>query len=128
MTMAVQESGGGGVQRGSASDLAEVVGTILDKGVVIDAHVSVGIVGIKLLTIDARIVVASVDTYLRFAEATNRLTLDGSQAGRGLPEVVQGPKGNFLDKAGDALGELVGGGRDDNDRERAPRRQRREDR
>lgn len=126
MTSAMQQQTGQSVDRGSSSDLAEVVGTILDKGIVIDAHVSVGIVGIKLLTIDARIVVASVDTYLRFAEATNRLTLDGSQAGKGLPEVVQGPKGNFLDKAGDALGELVGG--NDDDRDRAPRRQRRGER
>ncbi|WP_446686809.1 gas vesicle protein GvpJ [Plantactinospora siamensis] len=118
----------GTVDRGSSGDLAEVVGTILDKGVVIDAHVSVGLIGIKLLTIDARIVVASVDTYLRFAEATNRLTLDGSQSGKGLPEIVQGPKGNLLEKAGDALGELVSGGDDRDERDRAPRRERRRDR
>ena len=41
----------------------------------IDAYVRVSLVGIELLTIDARIVIASVDTYLRFAEATNRLDL-----------------------------------------------------
>lgn len=124
MTSAIQPSGGGGVSRGggSSSDLAEVVGTILDKGIVIDAHVSVGIVGIKLLTIDARVVVASVDTYLRFAEATNRLDLTSSQ-GKGLPEIVQGPKGALMEKAGDVLGELVGG----ESRERAPRRRRREE-
>ena len=45
---------------------------VLDKGLVIDAYVRVSLVGIELLTIDARIVVASVDTYLRFAEAVNR--------------------------------------------------------
>ncbi|SDZ10051.1 Gas vesicle protein [Micromonospora pattaloongensis] len=125
MTSAMQPAGGASVSRGggSASDLAEVVGTILDKGIVIDAHVSVGIVGIRILTIDARVVVASVDTYLRFAEATNRLDLNGSQAGKGLPEMVQGPKGALMEKASDMLGELVGG----NDRERAPRRRRREE-
>ncbi len=57
------------------SSLADVVDLILDKGLVIDAYVRVSLVGIELLTIDARIVVASVDTYLRFAEAVNRLDL-----------------------------------------------------
>jgi hypothetical protein len=123
MTSAVQTTGGQ-AGHGSSSDLADVVGTILDKGIVIDAHVSVGIVGIRLLTIDARVVVASVDTYLRFAEATNRLDLTGEQAGKGLPDMVQGPKGNLLEKAGDALGELVSG---DEQPERAPRRRRREE-
>jgi gas vesicle structural protein len=47
----------------------------LDKGLVIDIYVRVSLVGIELLTIDARIVIASVDTYLRFAEALNRLDL-----------------------------------------------------
>jgi gas vesicle structural protein len=109
-------AGGGG---GSSSNLADVVETILDKGVVIDAHVSVAVVGIQILTIDARVVVASVDTYLRFAEAVNRLDLSESH-GKGLPEIVQGPKGNLLDKAGDALGDIVGGNRQ---RDRRPRRE-----
>jgi gas vesicle structural protein len=47
-----------------------VIDIILDKGLVIDAYVRVSLVGIELLTIDARIVIASVDTYLRFAEAS----------------------------------------------------------
>jgi hypothetical protein len=55
--------------------LYDVVDVILDKGLVIDAFVRVSLVGIELLTIDARIVVASVDTYLHFAEAANRLDL-----------------------------------------------------
>ena len=59
----------------SSSSLADVIDTILDKGLVIDAYVRVSIVGIELLTIDARIVVASVDTYLRFADAVNRLNI-----------------------------------------------------
>ena len=57
------------------SGLADVLDVILDKGLVIDAYVRVSLIGIELLTIDARIVVASVDTYLRFAEAVNRLDL-----------------------------------------------------
>ena len=56
-----------------ASSLADVIDTILDKGLVIDMYVRVSLVGIELLTIDARIVIASVDTYLRFAKAVNRL-------------------------------------------------------
>jgi gas vesicle structural protein len=59
----------------SPSGLAEVLDVILDKGLVIDAYVRVSVIGIELITIDARIVIASVDTYLRFAEAVNRLDL-----------------------------------------------------
>jgi gas vesicle structural protein len=57
------------LDRPSPSSLADVLDTILDKGLVIDIYVRVSLVGIELLTIDARIVIASVDTYLRFAEA-----------------------------------------------------------
>ena len=57
------------------SGLADVLDVLLDKGLVIDAFVRVSLIGIELLTIDARIVVASVDTYLHFAEAVNRLDL-----------------------------------------------------
>ncbi len=53
----------------ASSSLAEVVDRILDKGIVIDAWVRVSLVGIELLAIEARIVVASVDTYLKYAEA-----------------------------------------------------------
>ena len=67
------------------SGLADVIEIILDKGIVIDAYVRVSLVGIELLTIDARIVIASVDTYLRFAEATNRLDLY-EKGGKDLPE------------------------------------------
>ena len=76
------------LDRPSPSSLADVLDTILDKGLVIDIYVRVSLVGIELLTIDARIVIASVDTYLRFAEAVNRLhlTQDGS---KGLPELVE---------------------------------------
>src|SRR3954467_809322 len=70
------------------SSLADVLDLILDKGLVIDAYVRVSLVGIELLTVDARIVIASVDTYLRFAEATNRLDLRSSDDSTGLPQLV----------------------------------------
>jgi hypothetical protein len=59
----------------SPSGLVDVLDVLLDKGLVIDVFLRVSLVGIELLTVDARIVVASVDTYLRFAEAVNRLDL-----------------------------------------------------
>lgn len=59
----------------SSSGLYEVLDLILDKGIVIDAYVRVSLVGIEVLTVDARIVIASVDTYLRWAEAADRLVL-----------------------------------------------------
>ena len=72
---AVTAGSGGYLSRPQPSGLADVIDIILDKGLVIDAYVRVSLVGIELLTIDARIVIASVDTYLRFAEAVNRLDL-----------------------------------------------------
>jgi hypothetical protein len=70
------------------SGLAEVLDVILDKGLVIDVYVRVALVGIELLTVDARIVIASVDTYLRFAEAVNRLDLTQVGSQETLPEMV----------------------------------------
>jgi hypothetical protein len=70
----------------SPSGLVDVIDTILDKGLVIDAYVRVSVIGIELITIDARVVVASVDTYLRFAEAVNRLDLSQTKLA-GLPEL-----------------------------------------
>ncbi|MEK7685111.1 MAG: gas vesicle structural protein GvpA [Verrucomicrobiota bacterium] len=52
-----------------SSSLAEVVDRILDKGIVIDAWVKISLVGIELITIEARVVIASVETYLKYAEA-----------------------------------------------------------
>ena len=72
----------------SPSGLADVIDVILDKGLVIDAYVRVSVIGIELLTIDARIVIASVDTYLRFAEAVNRLDLAETELS-GLPELQE---------------------------------------
>jgi gas vesicle structural protein len=58
------------VQGGAGSGtLAEVIELILDKGIVIDAWVRVSLVGIEILSVEARVVIASVDTYLRYAEA-----------------------------------------------------------
>ena len=70
----------------SPSGLADVIDVILDKGLVIDAYVRVSVIGIEVLTIDARIVIASVDTYLRFAEAVNRLDLTETEVA-GLREL-----------------------------------------
>ena len=71
MTSAVQSAN----RAPTPSSLADVLDLVLDKGVVIDAYVRLSAIGIEVLTLDARIVVASVDTYLRFAEAVNRLDL-----------------------------------------------------
>jgi hypothetical protein len=76
------------VQGPSPSGLADVLDLILDKGLVIDLYVRVSLIGIEILTIDARIVVASVDTYLRFAEAVGRLNIDADDK-EGLPELMQ---------------------------------------
>jgi hypothetical protein len=72
----------------SPSGLADVVDLILDKGLVIDAYVRIAVIGIELITIDARIVIASVDTYLRFAEQVNRLDLTQTEL-HGLPELQE---------------------------------------
>lgn len=82
----MQQPGGSSGGRPQPSGLADVIDTILDKGLVIDAYVRVSLVGIELLTIDARVVVASVDTYLRFAEAVNRLDIADDK--ETLPDLV----------------------------------------
>jgi gas vesicle structural protein len=87
--MAVANAGSGYLQRpGGGGTLADVIDIILDKGLVIDAYVRVSLIGIEILTIDARIVIASVDTYLRFAEAVNRLDLQAADDSQGLPELM----------------------------------------
>ncbi len=68
--------------------LYDVLDLVLDKGLVIDAYVRVSVVGIELLTVDARIVVAGVDTYLRFAEAADRLDVPAADKSPGLPELI----------------------------------------
>ncbi|MGI8315989.1 gas vesicle structural protein GvpA [Halobacillus mangrovi] len=56
-----------------SSSLAEVIDRILDKGIVIDAFARVSVVGIELITIEARVVIASVETWMRYAEAVGLL-------------------------------------------------------
>src|SRR5919201_1648956 len=81
---------------GSCS-VAEVVSVILDKGIVIDAWVSVSVLGLEILTIQARVVVASVETYLRYAEAIERTALIAPPRrqqvvpGRGKEQAIGGP-------------------------------------
>jgi gas vesicle structural protein len=86
---ALARSGGGYLERPASSGLADVIDVILDKGLVVDAYVRVSLIGIEILTIDARIVIASVDTYLRFAEAVNRLDLVQADDSQGLPELME---------------------------------------
>src|SRR5690242_17256397 len=121
---------GGYLERPAPSSLKDVIEVILDKGIVIDAYVRVSLVGIELLTIDARIVIASVDTYLRFAEATNRLDLY-EKNGEGLPEVLDDLRqGGAKKKTSGAIegvkDALTPGGRDkdedDEQEEERPRR------
>jgi hypothetical protein len=85
-----RQSSGGYLERPRPSGLADVIEIILDKGLVIDAYVRVSLVGIDLLTIDARIVVASVDTYLRFAEAVSRLDIAQRGSSESVPELLGG--------------------------------------
>src|SRR5947209_8435064 len=78
----------GYVTRSNSSGLADVLDVLLDKGLVVDIFLRVSLVGIELLTVDARIVIASVDTYLRFAEAVNRLDI-GESSSEGLPQLIE---------------------------------------
>ncbi|HEX4720277.1 MAG TPA: gas vesicle protein GvpJ [Thermoleophilaceae bacterium] len=87
--MAISTQPRGYIDRPRPSGLADVIDIILDKGLVIDAYVRVALVGIELLTIDARIVIASVDTYLRFAEAVNRLDIAHDEQYEGLPQLME---------------------------------------
>lgn len=120
-------SGSGG------GNLYDVLELILDRGLVIDAFVRVSVVGIEILKIDVRVVVASVDTYLRFAEACNRLDLEsGRKAPTQLTDIVgdateSGAKGKSkgaLTGAVEAFSESFQKGRDgdEEEEERAPRK------
>jgi gas vesicle structural protein len=121
------------------SGLADVLDVVLDKGIVIDAYVRVSLVGIELLTIDARIVIASVDTYLRFAEAVNRLDLQPSEQVAGLPGLMDNMREGGARKktkgalagAKDSFKETLGIGQgddedEDDEREEQPAQRRRE--
>lgn len=85
---------------GSLFDILEL---ILDRGLVIDVFIRVSLVGIEILKIDVRIVIASVDTYLRFAEACNRLDLE---SGRKAPDKLSDIVGNIVE--GGAKGKTQG--------------------
>src|SRR4051812_29941223 len=123
MTVQAQRRQGGGyLERPAPSGLADVIDIILDKGIVIDAYIRVSLVGIELITIDARIVIASVDTYLRFAEATNRLDLY-EKGGKDLPELMndlqhKGASGKTQGAVEGVKRALTRGGSDDDDGER----------
>jgi hypothetical protein len=121
---------GGYLDRPRPSGLADVIEIILDKGIVIDAYVRISLIGIELITIDARIVIASVDTYLRFAEAVNRLDIS-EDGGATLPDLMEGiTEGGSKSKTKGALEGVkeklpVGGGGDDDDSKSSSSRRRR---
>ncbi|WP_426361762.1 gas vesicle structural protein GvpA [Streptomyces sp. E-08] len=130
--MTVVPQGGSNVSRsagGGTSSLYDVLELILDRGLVIDVFVRVSLVGIEILKIDARIVVASVDTYLRFAEACNRLDLEaGRKAPAQLTDVVgdaveSGARGKSKGAIGgvmDAVTQSLTGNSDDEEEQEEP--------
>jgi gas vesicle structural protein len=118
--------GGGYLERPRPSGLADVLDIILDKGIVIDAYVRVSLIGIEILTIDARIVIASVDTYLRFAEAVGRLNLQAADDSQGLPDLMESvTSGGAKSKTKGALEgvkeKVFGDDDDDQEKEQKPK-------
>ncbi|MFB7916534.1 gas vesicle structural protein GvpA [Streptomyces sp. NPDC056061] len=122
----ISRAGGGG-----SGNLYDILELILDRGLVIDVFVRVSLVGIEILKIDARIVVASVDTYLRFAEACNRLDLEeGRKAPSQLTDLVgevteggaHGKAKGALSGAADVLTDALKGGHDDEEAEQSEKR------
>ncbi|QFG25201.1 gas vesicle structural protein GvpA [Actinomadura sp. WMMB 499] len=133
MTVMQQQQARPAAGGGGSSSLYDVLELILDKGLVIDAFVRVSLVGIEILKIDIRVVVASVDTYLRFAEACNRLDLEsGRKAPTQLTDIVgdsveSGAKGKSkgaLTGAVEAFSESLQKGRDGEEEEPAERKSR----
>ncbi len=102
------------------SSLADVLDLILDKGLVIDAYVRISALGIEVLTIDARIVVASIDTYLRFAEAVNRLDLTQTETA-GIEELRGGGKEKETKGAVEGIKEGIRGNGKRREKQRSPR-------
>ncbi|WP_228992178.1 gas vesicle protein GvpJ [Streptomyces sp. DH8] len=95
-----------------AGTLYDVLELILDRGMVIDVFVRISLVGIEIIKIDARIVVASVDTYLRFAEACNRLDLERDSGSTTVPELLSGGAAKSIGKrkvrkAAETVGDTV---------------------
>ncbi|MER5387212.1 gas vesicle protein GvpJ [Streptomyces sp. NPDC002688] len=116
-----------------AGTLYDVLELILDRGMVIDVFVRVSLVGIEILKIDARIVVASVDTYLRFAEACNRLDLERDSSSTTIPELLSGGAAKSIGKrkvrkaaetVGDTVRKAVGGRDDDSDEDEEEQQER----
>jgi hypothetical protein len=98
----------------SSAGLYDVLDLILDKGIVIDAFVRVSLVGIELLTVDLRVVIASVDTYLLYAEGVERLNVDERSGAKKLPDMVgSGAKKGMMAHGAKKLGEAMKGGGDD---------------
>ncbi len=130
MAVATQGTATNYMQRGpSPSGLADVLEVILDKGLVVDVYVRVSLIGIELLTVDARIVVASVDTYLRFAEAVNRLDLTQVGQQKTLPEFIEslqedGAESKTKGVLEGAKEKILGDGSDDGDGDKRPSRAR----
>ena len=81
--MPVERAAGG-------TSLIDVLDRVLDKGIVIDAWVRVSLVGIDLITVEARVVVASIETYLKYSEAVGSITPVSKPAieGKGYEEVI----------------------------------------
>jgi len=94
----MQHQPSGYLARPAPSSLADVVETVLDKGLTLDVYARVSLLGIELITIDARVVLASIDTYLRFAEATNRLDLDDKGGESPVDLLIEGT-GNVIESA-----------------------------
>lgn len=127
--MTVVTAGSGYLERPRPAGLAEVVDIILDKGLVIDIFLRVSLLGLELLTIDARIVVASVDTYLRYAEAVDRVVL-APASNKQLTDLVgdaqeTGAKGKVRG-AVDGVKESLGIGEDEQDEQAEERPRQRE--
>ncbi|MEU9760471.1 gas vesicle protein GvpJ [Streptomyces sp. NPDC047985] len=107
-----------------AGTLYDTLELILDRGMVIDVFVRVSLVGIEILKIDARVVVASVDTYLRFAEACNRLDLEATSRSTTIPEMFGATAAKSIGKrkvektvgaVGEKLRDIVGGSEEDDE-------------
>src|SRR4051812_20896087 len=102
----------------NSAGLYDVLDLILDKGIVVDAFVRVSLVGIELLTIDLRVVIASVDTYLRYAEGVERLQIRGDERSepKSLPGMVGGGlKAHGMKKMAEKAKDALTGGSDDDD-------------
>jgi hypothetical protein len=105
--MPVERAAGG-------TSLVDVLDRVLDKGIVIDAWVRVSLVGIDLITVEARVVVASIDTYLKYAEAVGQVATASRPAIEPAAPELLGPETAVLDT--DRVGRAAPAG--------APRRKR----